>query len=98
MCTYGNRRRAAVRLPPNRIARLAEELGLSQPAVHTHVTDMVDSELLRGAKEWEKKHPAENYYEANFPIVRSADRRVFEAICDKMAQEVADIFQSRQRE
>ncbi|TMH09510.1 MAG: winged helix-turn-helix transcriptional regulator, partial [Betaproteobacteria bacterium] len=34
---------------PKTIARLAKELGLSQPTVHTHINDMLKSELLREA-------------------------------------------------
>lgn len=51
---------------PNTITQIAEELGLSAPSVHTHVSDMVRSELLREAFEYEKAHPAERYYEPNF--------------------------------
>ena len=81
---------------PETIARLATELGLSQPAVHTHINDMLLSELLREAKEWKKKHPAENYYEVNFPVIKGADREAFDPICNEIAEQVAEIFESRQ--
>ena len=83
---------------PETIARLAAQLGLSQPAVHTHVNDMFASELLREAKEWEKQHPAEIYYEANFPVINHTDGEAFEQICDAIAGQVADLFESKQVE
>ena len=51
---------------PNTIAGLAAELGLSQPAVHTHVAAMLKSELVREAKEWEKKTPGRELLRAQF--------------------------------
>jgi hypothetical protein len=79
---------------PGTIARIAKELGLSQPAVHAHVADMLASELLREAKEWEKTHPAENYYEPAFPIVRAADEALFEPLCRELALRVAELFEA----
>jgi DNA-binding transcriptional ArsR family regulator len=83
---------------PKTIARLAAELGLSQPAVHTHVTDMLKSALLREAKEWEKQHPAENYYEPNFPVIKAADGVVFQPICEAIVERMAELFEVRQDE
>lgn len=64
----------AVARQPKTIARLAKELGLSQPTVHAHVNNMLNSELLRESAEWEKKHPSENYYEPNFPVIKAGDQ------------------------
>ena len=36
---------------PKTISQLAEALGLSSPSVHTHITDLMKSELLRESKE-----------------------------------------------
>jgi DNA-binding CsgD family transcriptional regulator len=44
---------------PMTTTQIAEALRLSVPSVHTHVSDMLRSELLREAVEWEKTHPAE---------------------------------------
>src|SRR5688500_18968632 len=51
---------------PMTIAQLAEELELSNPSVHAHVSEMVASELLRESGAWEKRHPSERYYEPGF--------------------------------
>src|SRR5260370_4175849 len=52
---------------PNTISQLAEPLDLSPPSVHTHITDMMKSDLLRESEEQEKKYPAKRYHEPNFP-------------------------------
>jgi DNA-binding transcriptional ArsR family regulator len=83
---------------PKTIAGLAKELGLSQPAIHTHVSDLLSSELLRESPEWEKRHPAENYYEPNFPIVKARGRAAFDQICKSISREIADSFEKQMRE
>ena len=85
----------AVAKQPGTIAGLAKALGLSQPTVHAHVNDLLASELLREAVAWEKRHPAENYYEPNFPVVRAADRVAFDRICQALAADFAHAFESR---
>jgi hypothetical protein len=86
----------SVACQPKTIAGLAEELGLSQPAIHTHVNDMLRSELLRKAEQWEKRHPAEIYYEPNFPVIKASDRAAFEPICEEIALKIAELFQLKQ--
>jgi DNA-binding transcriptional ArsR family regulator len=83
----------AVAREPKTIAQLASELRLSQPTIHSHVSEMMASELLRESEEREKRYPTERYYEPNFPIVRAEERAEFEAICDSIAQRVADLFE-----
>ncbi|HEX8710182.1 MAG TPA: winged helix-turn-helix domain-containing protein [Pyrinomonadaceae bacterium] len=83
---------------PRTIAQLAKELKLSQPSIHTHIGEMMASELLRESEEWEKKYPTERYYEPNFPIVRAGERAEFEAVCRKMSARVADIFEQQGRQ
>jgi DNA-binding transcriptional ArsR family regulator len=78
---------------PKTISQLAEALNLSPPSVHTHINDMMKSELLRESKAWEKIHPSERYYEPNFPVFRAEDCAEFEAVCDEMAEKVATLFE-----
>src|SRR5829696_10538897 len=54
---------------PRTISQLAKELKIAPPSVHTHINEMLASELLRDSEEWEKLHPKERYYEPNFPVV-----------------------------
>jgi hypothetical protein len=42
-----------------------KRLGLAVPSVFTHVRDMLASELVREAVEWEKLHPAELWVAIN---------------------------------
>jgi DNA-binding transcriptional ArsR family regulator len=82
---------------PKTISQLAEGLGLSAPSVHTHVSDMLKSDLLREAVEWEKTHPAERYYEPNFPVIRREEAAELCELCDDLASKVADLFRKHRR-
>jgi len=82
---------------PRTISQLAAALGLSAPTVHTHVTDMLKSELLRDAVEWERAHPAERYYEPNFPVIKADEASELCQFCDEMAEKVASLFKKHHR-
>jgi len=77
---------------PNTITQIAEALSLSAPSVHTHVTDMLRSELLREAVDWEKTHPAERYYEPNFPVFKAEECAEFGPLCEEMSKELVKLF------
>src|SRR5919205_4172387 len=76
---------------PKTIAQLAKELGLSQPSIHRHISEMMASELLRESEEWERRYPTERYYEPNFPVVRAEERTEFDDVCREMAGRVAEL-------
>lgn len=78
---------------PMTISQLAQALGLSAPSVHTHVAEMLKSELLREAAGREKAHQAERYYEPNFPVITAEARAEFERLCGETAGRVADLFE-----
>jgi hypothetical protein len=78
---------------PRTISQLAKELKIAAPTVHTHINEMLMSELLRDSEEWEKLHPKERYYEPNFPVVWKRDRAEFEEICRKMSAHFAEVFE-----
>jgi DNA-binding transcriptional ArsR family regulator len=80
---------------PRTISQLAQALNLSAPSVHTHVSDMVKSELLCESDEFEKKHPSEHYYEPNFPVFKTEECAEFRSLCDEMAQQMATLFEER---
>lgn len=80
---------------PKTISQLAQELNLSAPSVYTHINDMLNSELLRESKEFEKKHPSERYYEPNFPIFKAEECAEFRSLCDEMAEQVAALVKRR---
>jgi DNA-binding transcriptional ArsR family regulator len=83
---------------PKTIAQLAKELSLSQPSIHTHINEMMTSELLRESAEWEKKYTTERYYEPNFPVVKSDERAEFETLCREMAESMAELFTEKKQQ
>ena len=80
---------------PKTITQIAEALGLSAPSVHTHIADMLRSELLREAVDWEKTHPAERYYEPNFPVFKADECAEFHALCEEMSKEMVALFEKK---
>ena len=80
---------------PKTISQLAEALNLSAPSVHTHINDMMKSELLRESVEWEKKYPAERYYEPNFPVFKTEECEEFKVLCEEMAEQVVALFEKK---
>src|SRR4051794_38029938 len=82
---------------PNTITQIAETLGLSAPSVHTHIRDLLRSELLREAVEWEKTHPAERYYEPNLPVLKDEECAEFRALCEEMSKELVTLFERKQK-
>jgi len=80
---------------PKTLSQLAQALKLSAPSVHTHISDMLKSELLRESEEFEKKHPSERYYEPNFPIFKAEECAEFRTLCEEMAEQVATLFEQR---
>src|ERR1044072_4839400 len=83
---------------PKTVAQLAKALDLSQPTIHRHINELMASELLRESEEWERRYPTERYYEPNFPVVKLQERAEFEAICQEMAERVADLFAQRRKQ
>lgn len=80
---------------PKTLSQLAQALNLSPPSVHTHINDMLKSELLRESKEFEKRHPSERYYEPNFPIFKAEECAEFRTLCEEMAEQLATLFEQR---
>src|SRR4029079_608848 len=80
---------------PKTISQLAQALNLSAPSVHTHINDMLQSELLRESEEFEKRHPSERYYEPNFPVFKAEECAEFRALCEEMPQQLAELFEKR---
>ena len=80
---------------PKTISQLAGALNLSAPSVHTHINDMLQSELVRESEEFEKKHPTERYYEPNFPVFKAEECGEFRGLCEEMAEQLATLFERR---
>jgi DNA-binding transcriptional ArsR family regulator len=82
---------------PKTIAQLARELSLSPPSVFSHINELVSSDLIRAADGHPKRHPSERYYEPNFPVVRSAERAEFAALCEELSEQFAALFSRKLR-
>lgn len=80
---------------PKTLSQLAQALNLSPPSVHTHINDMLNSELLRESEQYEKKHPTERYYEPNFPVLKAEECAEFRGLCEEMAEQLATLFERR---
>jgi DNA-binding transcriptional ArsR family regulator len=80
---------------PKTISQLAVALNLSAPSVHTHINEMIRSELLRESKLWEKKYPIERYYEPNFPVFKAEECQEFRALCEVIAEQMAKLFERK---
>jgi DNA-binding transcriptional ArsR family regulator len=83
---------------PKTISQVADALGLSTPSIHTHVREMLTSELLREAGQWQKTHPAERYYELNFPVIKEDEDSALCGFCDDLSVKVAALFKRHGRE
>jgi hypothetical protein len=81
---------------PKTLSQLAQALNLSPPSVHTHINDMLKSELLRESEQYEKRHPTERYYEPNFPVFKVEECAEFHSLCEEMAEQLAGLFERRQ--
>jgi hypothetical protein len=80
---------------PKTISQLANALDLAAPSVFKHVSEMLESELIRDSAEWEKLHPKERYYEPNFPVVDAAECERVEALCRELSDEFVRLFEER---
>jgi hypothetical protein len=58
---------------------------------------MLRSELLRKAVEWEKTHPAERYYELNFPVFKAEECAEFIALCEEMSKDLIKLFERKRQ-
>ena len=79
---------------PKTVTQLAKEIGLSQPAIHKHVGELLGSDLMREAHlpEEEKTYRVEKYYEPNFPVLLQEDVAQVELVCQKVARRIAEVF------
>lgn len=80
---------------PKTLSQLAEALSLAPPSVHTHLNELIKSELLRESSAWEKKYPTERYYEPNFPVLKAMECAEFKSLCDEMAVQMARLFERK---
>jgi DNA-binding transcriptional ArsR family regulator len=90
----------AIHRQPRTVSQLATELGLSAPAVHRHVTDLLSSELIRevDVPQTERQSPVARYYAPNFPVVLASDRQELLPVLEEIARAFAEDFRRRQED
>jgi DNA-binding transcriptional ArsR family regulator len=88
----------ALHRQPRTIAQLAQLLGLSPPAVHRHITELLNSELIREVPvpPTQRRSPVERHYRPNFPVVRASDRRELQPVLEELASMIAEVFRAGQ--
>jgi predicted ArsR family transcriptional regulator len=79
---------------PKTVTQLAKEIGLSQPAIHKHVKELLASDMLRPASldDEQKAYRVEQYYEPNFPVLLMEDLAQLEPVCRQVGNRIAEIY------
>jgi DNA-binding transcriptional ArsR family regulator len=85
---------------PKTVTQLAREIGLSQPAIHKHVKEMLASDMLRPVSldDKQKAYRVEQYYEPNFPVLLMEDLHQLDPVCRQVASRIAEIYWERRDE
>ena len=80
---------------PKTATQLAKGIGLSQPAIHKHVSELLKEGLIKEVKvpESERAFKREKYYSPNFPVISKSDLDILEPILRRVAEEVAKIIE-----
>jgi hypothetical protein len=88
----------AISRQPRTITQLAELLGISAPAVHRHIGDMLADDLIQEVDlaAPQRSRGSERYYRPNFPVVLAADRDALQPVLEDLAADIAAVFQQRQ--
>jgi DNA-binding transcriptional ArsR family regulator len=85
----------AIYRQPRTITQLSELLGISAPAVHRHISDMLRDELIQEVDlaAPERSRGSERYYRPSFPIVLDTDRAAMQPILEDLAADIVSAFQ-----
>jgi hypothetical protein len=87
----------AIYRQPRTITQLAEQLGISAPAVHRHIVDMLADDLIQEVDlaAPQRSRGSERYYRPNFPVVLAADRDALQPVLEDLAADIAAAFRRR---
>jgi DNA-binding transcriptional ArsR family regulator len=82
---------------PKTVTQLAKEIGLSQPAIHKHVAELLKEGLIKEVEvpEGERAFKREKYYAPNFPVVLKSDLDILEPILTRIVEEIAEIIERK---
>jgi DNA-binding transcriptional ArsR family regulator len=88
----------AIYRQPRTITQVADLLGITAPAVHRHVMDLLADELIHevDGAEPDRTRATERYYQPAFPVVLATDRAMLQPALDDLAEAAAALFLERQ--
>jgi predicted ArsR family transcriptional regulator len=88
----------AIYRQPRTITQVADLLGISAPAVHRHVMDLLADELIHEVDGAEpgRTRATERYYQPAFPVVLATDRAMLQPALDDLAEAAAVLFLEQQ--
>ncbi len=83
---------------PKTVTQLAKEIGLSQPAIHKHVAELLKEGLIREVKVpiSERVFKRERYYSPTFPVVLKSDLGVLGPILTEIVEEVSEVIKKKE--
>lgn len=79
---------------PKTVTQLAKEIGLSQPAIHKHVAELLKEGLIREVEVSisERLFKREKYYSPTFPVVLKSDLGVLGPILAEIVEDVSEVI------
>ncbi|MBW3633899.1 MAG: helix-turn-helix domain-containing protein, partial [Chloroflexi bacterium] len=88
----------AIYREPRTITQLAELLGISAPAVHRHVVDLLADGLIHEVDlvAPQRSRGSERYYRPNFPVVLASDQATLQPALEDLAADITAAFHRRQ--
>jgi len=80
---------------PKTVTQLAKEIGLSQPAIHKHVVELLNEGLIKEVEipESERTFKRERYYSPTFPVILRSDLDILEPLLTRIVEETAKIIE-----
>ena len=83
---------------PKTVTQLAKEIGLSQPAIHKHVAELLKEGLIREVEVpiSERVFKREKYYSPTFPVVSKSDLGVLGPILMEIVEEVSEVVKKNE--
>lgn len=76
---------------PKTVTRLAKEIGLSQPAIHKHISELSKEGLIKEVEVpiSEREFKREKYYSPTFPVILKSDLGILGPTLTKIVEEVS---------
>jgi predicted ArsR family transcriptional regulator len=89
----------AIYRQPRTITQIAVLLGISAPAVHRHIVDMLADELIQEVDlaAPQRSRGSERFYRPNFPVVLATDRTALQPILEDLAADFAGVFRQQKK-